>query len=134
MRILAIRIRHVHFQELLSHSSVYGGHSLTPKETACPVRVQRDPERTPALGVLPYRSIQIGVGASMVQRFVDEWVESIEDVTEMARQLKQQLDQKKGVSVEELTSLWLIPTERGYDIPELLSKTLKVDATSWQAS
>jgi hypothetical protein len=42
-----------------------GGTPFTADEKAFPVRVQWDPERSPRLGMLGYRSIQIGVGRAM---------------------------------------------------------------------
>ena len=123
-------MRHQHFRELLSHASVHDGQTLTPEERACRVRVQWDPERTPALGMLPYRSIQIGVGRGIVKKWVDEWVEGIEDVTEMARGLKQRVDEGGGASVEELVGLGLVPEERVYELPEELRAVLKMDVGS----
>lgn len=42
---------------------------FTNEEKKCKVRVQWDPERSPSLGVLPYRSIQIGIGREMSESF-----------------------------------------------------------------
>ena len=42
-----------------------GGTPFTSEEKQVPVRVQWDPERSPRLGMLGYRSIQIGIGSAM---------------------------------------------------------------------
>ena len=55
-----------------------------------PVRVQWDPERDAALEKLPHRSLQMGIkGEELVRRWVDEWIVRIEDVTEVAREVKE---------------------------------------------
>jgi hypothetical protein len=45
------------------------------------VRVQWDPERSLRLGVLPYRSLQVGLSGAAVDRYVDDWIVGITDVT-----------------------------------------------------
>ena len=52
---------------------------------AAPVRVQWDPERTLRLEHQPFRSIQIGLRGEAVRRYVDDWILSIIDVTEVHR-------------------------------------------------
>ncbi len=66
---------------------------MTAEGKAKPVRVQWDPERSIRLEMLPYRSIQIGVSGVVRTRWVEEWIESIVDVTAMARSLKKVLDE-----------------------------------------
>jgi len=51
------------------------------------VRFQWDPERDVRLGRLPHRSLQLGISSGMVQRWIDEWIVRIEDVTEDVRRL-----------------------------------------------
>jgi hypothetical protein len=55
--ILALKMTHQDFQNLLSQAAVTHGSALTNEEKERPVRVQWDPERGPGLEVLPYRSI-----------------------------------------------------------------------------
>lgn len=64
--ILALKLKHEHFRHILSRAAITSGHHgpLPASERKKPVRVQWDPERTPSLGVLPYRSIQIGIGSN----------------------------------------------------------------------
>ena len=81
------------------------------------MRVQWDPERTPSLGVLPYRSIQIGISGKLNKTWSEEWIESTEDVTEKAQALKKTVDAKKQTTLEELIELGLVPEEKVYDVP-----------------
>ncbi|KAL8735076.1 MAG: hypothetical protein Q9181_002946 [Wetmoreana brouardii] len=127
--ILALRIKHANFRHLLSLASVTS-HSkvLTAEEKAKPVRVQWDPERSVTMKVLPYRSIQIGIGGDVVTKWVD-WIESIEDVTEMARRLKKVVDQEglEGVGEEEMMRRGLVLEERVYEMDEELRRILEMD-------
>jgi hypothetical protein len=52
-----------------------------------PARVQWDPERSPRLGPLPYRSLQLGLVGEAAARYADEWIVGIEDVTPPAREV-----------------------------------------------
>ncbi|KAL8733125.1 MAG: hypothetical protein Q9166_002317 [cf. Caloplaca sp. 2 TL-2023] len=126
--ILALKIPHKHFLHLLSLASVTS-HSeiLTPDEKSKPVRVQWDPERSVRMEVLPCRSIQIGISGEVVGKFVEEWVESIEDVTSMARGLKKVVDEDKEVLLEELVERGLVvPRERVYEVDEKLRRVLEM--------
>jgi hypothetical protein len=68
--VIGVKHRDDNFQNLLSLSNVTeGGTALTEAEKAKSVRVQRDPERRPKLEVLPYPSIQIGIGRSLSQKW-----------------------------------------------------------------
>ena len=135
-RILALKMTHANFQQLLSQASVTHGHggALTSEEKGKPVRVQWDPERSPNLGVLPYRSIQIGIGEKLSRKWAEEWIESIEDVTERAGRLKELVDavregegKRKRWSEEELVSKGTLPVERVYEVPGELREVLRMD-------
>lgn len=111
-------------------ASVTHGESLTSEERHKPVRVQWDPERGPRLGEKPYRSIQIGIGREVSRRWAEEWIESIEDVTEMALRLKGLVDGEgkgKGWSVQELVEAGAMPVERVYEVSPELKGVLKMD-------
>lgn len=130
--ILAIKMTHENFQNLLGQAVVCHGATLTKEERERPVRVQWDPERGPALELLKYRSIQIGIGEKLSRKWVEGWIESIEDVTERAlelKSLKEELE-KKGELMsgpEVLRERGLLPVEREYEIPKNLNKTLQMD-------
>ncbi len=88
------------------------------------VKVQWDPERTVRLGKLDYRSIQIGIPAGLSPEWTAEWIVSIEDVTERARELKRVLDERPDVSKAELVEMGLVPVERPFEVPEHLQRSL----------
>ena len=55
------------------------------------VRVQWDPERNLKLEKLEYRSLQMGLAGEAVQKYVNDWIISIEDVTGTAHQIYQKV-------------------------------------------
>lgn len=127
-RILAIRMKHENFAALLREGAVTGhGGGLTSEESSRKVRVQWDPERSPKLGALPYRSIQIGIGGEMSRKWAEEYVGSIEDVTGTAHALKKALEEKAEVKEEELVKMGLMPVEKVYEVSEDLRGVLKMD-------
>lgn len=122
--ILAIKMTHENFKQLLSIASITP--ALSPTELKKPVRVQWDPERTPQIGILPYRSIQIGIPRVITEKWVREWIVSIEDVTERARELKRAIEE--GVrNKEELIKRGLMPREREYVLEQPLRDILGID-------
>jgi uncharacterized protein DUF4291 len=94
-RILAIHLRRKGFDQALGEAclshyepTVYPSHEhWLSRLRAGAVRVQWDPERSAQLQPLPWRSIQIGLSGSAVQRYVQDWIVGIEDVTERAHEL-----------------------------------------------
>ncbi|KDQ12594.1 hypothetical protein BOTBODRAFT_176279 [Botryobasidium botryosum FD-172 SS1] len=108
--ILAISMTRVGFETLLSLASVnHSGQVDTTKD----VRVQWDPERDIDLNKLDYRSIQIGIGPAIVQRWIDEMVVNIEDVTDKAREWERRV--KLG---EQASVVQELPAEREYPLPD----------------
>ncbi len=104
-RMLAVDIQRTGFEWALRNSSPSHGPSLDKSK---PVRVQWDPERTIELEKLPYRSIQIGLSGDAVRHYVDDWIVSIEDVSELAEQVRMTRD------------VAFVPRERPYPLnPEL---------------
>jgi hypothetical protein len=133
--ILALKMTHKNFRNLLGEAVVCHGATLTKEERERPVRVQWDPERGPGLELLKYRSIQIGIGEKLSRKWAEEWIESIEDVTERAlelKNLKEELDEKGEMMLEEelLRERGLLPLEREYEVSEHLRKILQMDETS----
>jgi hypothetical protein len=143
-RILALKMRHADFLRLLrcgvlSHTPIpqaRSGNSITtisegevptrsgqdrPRTTA--IRIQWDPERTVRLEKLDYRSIQIGIPGVVMAEFIAGIV-SIDDVTNEARELHRILDEKPGVTDQELLDMELVPVERPFQLPDDLQKTL----------
>ncbi|MEJ2424712.1 MAG: DUF4291 domain-containing protein, partial [Candidatus Thiodiazotropha sp.] len=94
-RILAIDITREGFEWALEHSCLSHfekGTYATKEEwqTAknnSPVRIQWDPERDIHLQPLEYRAIQIGLSDEAVEFYVNDWIYSISDATEMAAEI-----------------------------------------------
>lgn len=122
--ILALSMTHENFENLLAEAVVHHGKAL---ETRKDVRVQWDPERDFRLERLPYRSIQIGISGEVGKRWVEEWIDGIEDVTEKARELKRALEEDKDVRLEDLITRGLIPVETDYKTSGKLREILEMD-------
>ncbi|PWW77285.1 hypothetical protein C7212DRAFT_185360 [Tuber magnatum] len=86
------------------------------------VRIQWDPERSVSIGRLEHRSIQIGIGRGIIEKWAGELVVGIEDVTELARRIGGLVDEGR---VEEAEALR--PVERVYPVPEELRRVLGMD-------
>ncbi|KAF8332586.1 uncharacterized protein EI90DRAFT_3053664 [Cantharellus anzutake] len=84
--------------------------SLACTDKKRPVRVQWDPERTPTLGVLPYRSIQIGIGRQVSEMWVNEMI--------VAKALKDAIEKEPDLELDELIKKGLMPVERPYQVSE----------------
>lgn len=137
-RILALKMKHEDFIGLLKNADVNLVHSAVAtgdrarvqtkerrtEDEPAKVKVQWDPERTVRLDKLPYRSIQIGIPGALSQKWVEDWIVSIEDVTVKARELKKLLDEQPDIADEKLVELGLVPQEREYVVPEEVLKIL----------
>jgi hypothetical protein len=91
------------------------------------VRVQWDPERSVRIGKLDYRSIQMGIPNALIEPWISQWIISIEDVTEKARELKRKLDDNPNLTHEELVQMNLVPEERVYRLSEDLRSLLEMN-------
>ncbi|RVD85546.1 uncharacterized protein DFL_003866 [Arthrobotrys flagrans] len=120
-RILAIRMSHASFESILMQSSL--SNSSGGKQ---PVRVQWDPERSPSTKTkLPYRSIQIGIGRSVAETWAKEMILSIEDVTEKARRMYD--DVEAGMGEKKLEEKYI--NESVYNIKnEEVREVIRLDA------
>ncbi|MGW1085686.1 DUF4291 domain-containing protein [Streptomyces sp. NPDC002596] len=93
--VLAVEITREGFAWALNHAElshyVRGAHpdraTWQRSLRRSPARVQWDPERDLRLNPLPYRSLQLGLGAEAARRYADEWTVSIRDVTPLAREI-----------------------------------------------
>ncbi|MFD4766254.1 DUF4291 domain-containing protein [Streptomyces niveus] len=56
-----------------------------------PARVQWDPERGLHLQPLPHRSLQLGLTGEAAERYAEEWIVSINDVTALAHAIHAQV-------------------------------------------
>ncbi|SCF36849.1 protein of unknown function [Micromonospora echinospora] len=77
-----------------------------------PVRVQWDPERDLDLRPLPHRSLQVGLSGVAVDRYVDDWIVDIRDVTPTAHAVRARL-----VEGDRAGARSLLPDERPYPLP-----------------
>jgi len=92
------------------------------KETLhkAPVRIQWDPEKDIYLNKLGYRSIQVGLTGIAVEKYVIDWVVSIEDISDKCKYIHSLVLDKK---IEEAKQL--LPLEKTYPLPdELKAKIL----------
>jgi hypothetical protein len=123
-RVLRIEITRAGFAWALAHSchshfvaGRYTDHADWSRRLAeSPVRIQWDPERDPALAPLPYRSLQVGLAGAAVDRYVDEWIVSINDITPAVRAIR---SRQPGARV---------PIERPYPLSPELADAIGADA------
>jgi len=128
-RILAVEITRDGFEWALGHaalSSYEPGTYASQQEWAerkrtSPVRVQWDPERSVTLAPLSHRAIQIGLSGEAVDRYLDEWILSITEVTALAERVH------AHVSSGELElARAQVPAERVYPLPEAVLSQIGV--------
>ncbi|KAH8690162.1 hypothetical protein BGW36DRAFT_433114 [Talaromyces proteolyticus] len=130
-RVLAIEITRAGFEWALRNSclSHYDGGQQKASDSdkdkkldewraklrASPVRIQWDPERNLKFAPLPHRSIQIGLGPQAVQKYLNEWVVSIKDVTERMRNIHELVEAGLMEDAEKL-----VPIEQAYPLSDEL--------------
>ena len=87
------------------------------KETlrTAPVRIQWDPERDIFLNNMDYRSIQVGLTGIAVEKFVNDWIVSVEEISDKCRHIHSLVLNKK---IEEAKQL--LPLEKVYPLPDNL--------------
>ncbi len=111
-RILAIDITRDGFEWALRNASLSHGDNIDKSK---PVRIQWDPERDIDLGKLEYRSIQIGLSGFAVEKYVNEWIVRLTEVTDLAEQIRASRDES------------LLPAERPYPISEEIADIIHCD-------
>ena len=125
--ILAITITRKGFEwalknSVLSHfvEKVYQTHDeWLDKKAKSAVRIQWDPERNIHMGRLDYRSIQIGLGPRASEKYVNDWITAIDDVTDLAHRVHQLVDEGKTDEAQVL-----LPVERPYLLTKELSAVI----------
>jgi len=116
-RILAIDIKCEGFDEILRNavmSSYSKNMNISYEEwkkqiAVSEVRCQFDPDRDIYGNPQPVRAIQLGLRGKMVDRYINEWIVSITDITKNVRYLKSLRD--SGNLLPEL-----LPVEKEYPI------------------
>jgi hypothetical protein len=125
-RILAIRITREGFEAALGNAclshfdpDVYTDHAAWKEclRTSA-VRVQWDPERTPTLQPLPWRSLQVGLAGTAARRYVTEWITDVADITHHAKRLRLEAS-RDGAA---------LPQERPFPLPREIAT--KIGASS----
>ncbi|MCJ8313239.1 MAG: DUF4291 domain-containing protein [Saccharospirillaceae bacterium] len=119
-RILAIDISREGFEwalqnSLLSHeANNYQDKTQWNKmKETTPVRIQWDPERNFSFEALKNRSIQIGLTKNAVKLYVNEWIQNITDVTELAGKIQELVNDGKLDEAQKL-----LPIEDVYPLTE----------------
>lgn len=120
-RILAIKIKRSGFEWALTNASL-SNHEAKEEIKKSPVRIQWDPERDISMNKLTVRSIQIGLSGVAVEKYVNEWIVGIEDVTIRMKEIgwlieSGELEQAKR----------MLPKEEVYPLNEEISKIISAD-------
>jgi hypothetical protein len=116
-RILAIDISRAGFEWALSHACLshadegMGKAEWEQRKAASPVRIQWDPERDLQLAPQAHRAIQIGLSKEAVQRYVNEWICGITEVTPLAREIQALVQAGRPDAASAL-----LPQERAYSV------------------
>jgi hypothetical protein len=127
--ILAVRITRSGWEEALSlgvltsyESSVHRSVDDWRKQFKdAIVHVQWDPERSLKGADLQVDSIQVGLSRSIIRKFVDEWIVSIEDYTPRVSKMYDLLQRGDAKNAKKH-----LPNEKVYDVPENIGKHLLI--------
>jgi hypothetical protein len=84
-----------------------------------PAVVQWDPERSVRGAKLGHRSIQVGLGRGIVQRYVSEWTVEIRDLTSLVGRLRRFREEGEWSRITAL-----LPPESPYPVPALIARRL----------
>jgi hypothetical protein len=95
------------------------------KNTKSPVVIQWDPERDCRGRALAWRSLQLGMRAEAVDKYVDEWIVGIRDVTGMCKEIKQLVEEG-----EEAEAYECMPEEGVYELPSDLVRHIGITMPS----
>lgn len=126
-RVLAIQITRGGFewalrQAALSHydPNVHASHDeWVARMKTSSVRVQWDPERSLLLQALPWRSIQIGLSGEAVNRYLDQWITAVTDMTPLAGRVHRYVDSGHLDAAQAE-----LPAEQAYPLPDALRANL----------
>lgn len=125
-RILAIDITREGFEWALENSLLsHDAKNYKDKDEwlkikkATPVRIQWDPERDLHLQPLEHRAIQIGLTNEAVPLYVNEWIQQITEVTDLATEIHGLVEQGELAAVEQR-----LPVEEPYEVSDDIFKHL----------
>lgn len=108
----------------LSHfnSTVHDSHDdWKSRVSEAPVRIQWDPERDLHLEKLDGRSIQVGLSGEAVERYVNNWIVSVKDITANCKQIKLLIDDNRLDEAKDL-----MPDEQPYPVPDDIVKNINI--------
>ncbi len=116
-RVLAIDISRDGFAWALEHSCSSHPKGMTKAEARAlmdrtPVRVQWDPERDLHHRALDHRSIQVGLSGEAVNRYVNDWILNITEITDMAHDIHDMV-----IAGRDDEAANMLPLERPYPNP-----------------
>jgi Domain of unknown function (DUF4291) len=110
-RILAIDISREGFEWALEHSCPSHPETSMSKENwsklkdSSPVRIQWDPERNLRLEPLSHRAIQVGLSKMAVQLYVNEWIQKITDISDVAHTIHEHLAKNRADQAQSMLPL-----------------------------
>ena len=87
-----------------------------------PVNVQWDPERTLRGAVLDYKSIQVDLIRRIIERYVDESITGIQDMTPLVRKMHGLIQSGQATKAK-----GFLPKARVYPVPEAMKKRLGIE-------
>lgn len=125
--VLAIRITRAGWEEALSqvvlsapHPGVYRDHDDWRQQMdRATVVAQWDPERTMRGKSQPYKSIQVGLSRHIIQRYVEQWMLAITDMTPQVHKLYNLIQSGHADRAEAA-----LPRERVYPLPPDIARRL----------
>jgi len=85
-----------------------------------PARVQWDPERDLRLRPLPHRSLQLGLAGEAAERYAENWIVSVNDVTALAHAVRARVADGALDAARRL-----LPAERPYPASDTLLAHLR---------
>ncbi|EEH07776.1 conserved hypothetical protein [Histoplasma capsulatum G186AR] len=129
-RVLAVEITREGFHWALAHACLshpsprlYVDQATWEKQKdSSPVRVQWDPERDFEFRPLEYRSLQVGLKGEAVDRYIDEWIVGIKDVTGLMQDVGRLVSEGQ---LEEAKRR--MPVEEEYVLPEDVARVIGAD-------
>jgi hypothetical protein len=129
--ILSVHISREGWEEALSQAVLTHADHLVYRDSLewrtafkhATVHVQWDPERTLHGQPLDARSIQVGLSRHIIDRYVDEWILNIQDMTPLARKIHGLVH--GGETAKAKT---LLPRERVYRLEPELAKHIGADS------
>ena len=124
-RVLAVDISREGFEEILKNAVLSSYHAekgesreeWKERVEKSQVRCQFDPDRDIYGNPLEIRAIQLGLRGEFVNRYVDEWIINITDITEEVKKLKSLRDSGRADIME-------LPKEREYPVSDEIKKIL----------